>query len=138
MQQTNSGITLSLLLATSLLISGCSGIWSKPEKEIVVETKLIEKNIPIVPHPKQVKMHDVKIYVVSPSENFEEFKKEFEAKNGGDSYVAISIKEITFVVGFVDWCIIPLVEEDNIHPTRVLPVKSPKSIESPSDAIVIY
>ena len=93
MQQTNSGITLSLLLATSLLISGCSGIWSKPEKEIVVETKLIEKNIPIVPHPKQVKMHDVTIYVVSPSENFEEFKKEFEAKNGGDSYVAISIKD---------------------------------------------
>ena len=38
-------------------------------------------------------MHDIKIYVVSPSENFEEFKKEFEAKNGGDSYVAISIKD---------------------------------------------
>ena len=93
MQQTNSGITLSLLLATSLLISGCSRIWSKPEKESVVETKLIEKNIPIVPHPKQVKMHDVKIYVVSPSENFEEFKKEFEAKNGADSYIAISVKD---------------------------------------------
>ena len=93
MQQTNSGITLSLLLATSLLISGCSGIWSKPEKEIVVETKIVEKVIPIVPHPKQVNLHDVKIYVVSPSENFEDFKKEFEAKNGGDSYVAISIKD---------------------------------------------
>ena len=93
MQQTNYGMTLSLLLATTLLISGCTGIWSKPEKEIVVETKLIEKNIPIVPHPKQVNLHDVKIYVVSPSENFEDFKKEFEAKNGGDSYVAISIKD---------------------------------------------
>ncbi len=93
MQQTNYGMTLSLLLATTLLISGCTGIWSKPEKEIVVETKIIEKNIPTVPHPKQVKLHDVKIYVVSPSENFEEFKKEFEAKNGGDSYVAISIKD---------------------------------------------
>ena len=93
MQQTNYGMTLSLLLATTLLISGCTGIWSKPEKEIVVETKIIEKNIPIVPHPKQVNLHDVKIYVVSPSENFEEFKKEFEAKNGGDSYVAISIKD---------------------------------------------
>ena len=93
MRLMNSGINLSLILATSLLISGCSGIWSKPEKEIVVETKIIEKTIPIVPHPKQVKMHDIKIYVVSPSENFEEFKKEFEAKNGGDSYVAISIKD---------------------------------------------
>ena len=93
MQQTNYGMTLSLLLATTLLISGCTGIWSKPEKEIVVETKIVEKNIPTVPHPKQVKLHDVKIYVVSPSENFEDFKKEFEAKNGGDSYVAISIKD---------------------------------------------
>ena len=93
MQQTNSGITLSLLLATSLLISGCSGIWSKPEKEVVVQTKILEKNIPIMPRPKGVKLHDVRIYVVSPSENFEEFKKEFEAKNGGDSYVAISIKD---------------------------------------------
>ena len=93
MQQTNSGITLSLLLATSLLISGCSGIWSKPEKEVVVQTKILEKNIPIMPRPKGVKLHDVRIYVVSPSENFEEFKKEFETKNGGDSYVAISIKD---------------------------------------------
>ena len=93
MQQTNSGITLSLLLATSLLIRGCSGIWSKPEKEVVVQTKILEKNIPIMPRPKGVQLHDVKIYVVSPSENFEEFKKEFEAKNGGDSYVAISIKD---------------------------------------------
>ena len=86
-------MTLSLLLATSLLISGCSGIWSKPEKEVVVQTKILEKNIPIMPRPKGVKLHDVRIYVVSPSENFEEFKKEFEAKNGGDSYVAISIKD---------------------------------------------
>ena len=46
-----------------------------------------------MPRPKGVKLHDVRIYVVSPSENFEEFKKEFEAKNGGDSYVAISIKD---------------------------------------------
>jgi hypothetical protein len=43
--------------------------------------------------PKAVQMNDIKIYVVSPEENLEEFKKEFEAKNGGDSYVAISIKD---------------------------------------------
>ena len=28
-----------------------------------------------------------------PSENFEESQKEFEAKNGGDPHVAISIKD---------------------------------------------
>jgi hypothetical protein len=84
-------MTLSLLLATTLLISGCSTF--KPEKQIVTVTKLIERQIPTVSHPKQVRMSDVKIYVVSPEENFEEFKKEFEAKNGADSYIAISVKD---------------------------------------------
>ena len=83
---------MSLLLATTLLISGCSSFY-KPEKEVVTVTKLIERQIPTVPHPKQVQMNDIRIYVVSPTENFEEFKKEFEAKNGGDAYVAISIKD---------------------------------------------
>lgn len=91
MRQINFGMTLSLLLAT-LLLSGCASFW-KPEKEIVTVTKLIERNIPTVPSPKPVQMNDVKIYVVSPSENFEEFKKEFEAKNGADSYIAISVKD---------------------------------------------
>ena len=91
MRQINFGMTLSLLLAT-LLLSGCASFW-KPEKDIVVQTKIVERNIPTVPHPKQVRLNDVKIYVVSPSENFEEFKKEFEAKNGADSYIAISVKD---------------------------------------------
>ena len=91
MRQINFGMTLSLLLATTLLISGCSTF--KPEKEIVTVTKLVERQIPTVPHPKSVQMNEIKIYVVSPEENFEDFKKEFEAKNGADSYVAISIKD---------------------------------------------
>ena len=91
MRQINFGMTLSLLLVTTLLISGCSTF--KPEKQIVTVTKLVERQIPTVPHPKQVRMSDVKIYVVSPEENFEEFKKEFEAKNGADSYIAISVKD---------------------------------------------
>jgi len=91
MRQINYGVTLSLLLATTLLISGCSTF--KPEKEIVTVTKLVERQIPTVPHPRSVQMNEIKIYVVSPEENFEDFKKEFEAKNGADSYVAISIKD---------------------------------------------
>jgi len=39
-----------------------------------------------------VQLNDVKIYVVSAS-NYEEFKKEFEAKNGADAYIAISVKD---------------------------------------------
>lgn len=92
MRQINYGVTLSLLLVTTLLISGCSSFY-KPEKEIVTVTKLVERQIPTVPHPRQVQMNEIKIYVVSPEENFEDFKKEFEAKNGVDSYVAISIKD---------------------------------------------
>ena len=84
-------MTLSLLLAMTLVLSSCSTF--RPETEIVTVTKLVERNIPTVPHPKQVQMNDVKIYVVSPSENFDEFKKEFEAKNGADSYIAISVKD---------------------------------------------
>ena len=91
MRQINFGMTLSLLLVTTLL-SGCASFW-KPEKEIVTVTKLVERQIPTVPHPKAVQMNEIKIYVVSPEENFEDFKKEFEAKNGADSYVAISIKD---------------------------------------------
>ena len=91
MRQINFGVTLSLLLVTTLLISGCSSF--RPEKEIVTVTKLVERQIPTVPHPKSVQMNEIKIYVVSPEENFEDFKKEFEAKNGADSYVAISIKD---------------------------------------------
>ena len=87
MRQINYGVTLSLLLVTTLLISGCSTF--KPEKEIVTVTKLVERQIPTVPHPKSVQMNEIKIYVVSPEENFEDFKKEFEAKNGADSYLSL-------------------------------------------------
>ena len=90
MRQINFGMTLSLLL-TTLLISGCVS-W-KPEKEIAVQTKIVERNIPIVPHPKQVRLNDVKIYVVSPEVNYDEFMEEFTKKNGADSYIAISVKD---------------------------------------------
>jgi len=84
------GKILSLLLVL-LLVSSCSSF--RPDPEIKVVTKIEKTVVPIQPHPKPVKMNDIRIYVVSPSENFEEFKKEFEAKNGGDSYVAISVKD---------------------------------------------
>ena len=91
MRQINFGMTLSLLLAT-LLLSGCASFW-KPEKEIVVQTKIVERNIPTVAHPKQVRLNDVKIYVVSPEVNYDEFMEEFTKKNGADSYIAISVKD---------------------------------------------
>lgn len=85
-------MTLSLLLATTLLLtSGCSTF--RQEAEVVTVTKLVERNIPTVPAPRPVQLNDVKIYVVSPDENFEEFVEEFQSKNGTDSYIAISVKD---------------------------------------------
>lgn len=63
-----------------------------PEPKIVTVTNTVKTTVPTVARPKQVQLNDVKIYVVSQS-NYEEFRKEFEAKNGGDAYIAISIKD---------------------------------------------
>ena len=82
---------ISSLLLVILLLSSCSSFRADPEIKVV--TKIEKTVVPIVPMPKPVQMNEIKIYVVSPDENFEEFKKEFEAKNGGDAYVAISIKD---------------------------------------------
>ena len=93
MRQTNYGMTLSLLLVltATVLLSSCSSI--RPEPKIITVTEIVERQIPTVPSPKTVQLNDISIYVVSPEENFEEFKKEFEAKNGADSYIAISVKD---------------------------------------------
>lgn len=82
---------ISSLLLVILLLSSCSSFRADPEIKVV--TKIEKTVVPIVPMPKPVQMNEIRIYVVSPDENFEEFKKEFEEKNGGDAYVAISIKD---------------------------------------------
>ena len=93
MRQINYGMTLSLLLVliATTLLSSCSSI--QPDPKIVTVTELVNRDVPLVAHPKPVQLNDVKIYVVSPSENFDEFTKEFEKKNGTDSYIAISVKD---------------------------------------------
>ena len=64
----------------------------RPEPQIVTVTNTVKTTVPIVAQPKAVQLNDVKIYVVS-KENYEEFVKEFEAKNGSDAYIAISVKD---------------------------------------------
>ena len=53
---------------------------------------MVRSEVPIVSHPKQVILNDVKIYVVSKL-NYTNFVKEYEAKNGADSYIALSVKD---------------------------------------------
>ena len=69
---------------------GCSSL--RPEPQIVTVTNTVKTVIPTVNRPKQVQLNDIKIYVVS-AENYEEFRKNFEAKNGADAYIAISVKD---------------------------------------------
>ena len=73
-----------------MLTTGCSLL--TPEPQIVTVTNTVKTTVPIVAHPKTVQLNDVKIYVVS-KENYDEFVKEFESKNGADAYIAISVKD---------------------------------------------
>ena len=75
----------SLLLLVSL--SSCS--W-KPEKEVVVQTKIVKPVIEIKERPKGVKMLPVKFYVVT-EKNYEEFKEKFKKENGEFVFYAMSV-----------------------------------------------
>ena len=75
----------SLLLLVSL--SSCS--W-KPEKQVVVQTKLVKPVIEIKERPKGVKMLPVKFYVVT-EKNYEEFKEKFKKENGDFVFYAMSV-----------------------------------------------
>ena len=81
---------LSLLLLCPLL-SNCA-LWRKPEKEIVVQTVEVHKNIPIQARPKSIDMNDVKFYVVT-EENFEQFKEEFTKANSDYVFYAVSVHD---------------------------------------------
>ena len=89
MRPINFGTILSLSLIL-MLTTGCSLL--RPEPQIQVVTNTVKTTVPIVAHPKKVQLNDVKIYVVS-KENYEEFIKEYESKNGADAYIAISVKD---------------------------------------------
>ena len=83
-------IGYGIVLLTSLtLLMGCS---RKMEPKVVTVTKVVKQEVPIVAHPKQVLLNDVKIYVVSKL-NYKDFIKAYEKKNGADSYIAISVKD---------------------------------------------
>jgi hypothetical protein len=73
----------------SLTLMGCSLI---PEPKVLTVTKTVRTEVPIVQHPKAVQLNDVKIYVVN-KDNYEDFIKNYAAKNGADSYIAISVKD---------------------------------------------
>ncbi len=71
-----------------LLISGCSLI----PKEVQVQTKIVERQIPIQGHPKGVTMYPVTFYAVT-EQNYEEFKEKFKNENADLVFFALSVPD---------------------------------------------
>ena len=84
-------LTISSLLLLTLVLSSC-GYLRKPEKEIVVQTVEVQKNIPVQSRPKPVEMNDVKFYVVT-DENYEEFKEKFMKTNNDYVFYVVSVHD---------------------------------------------
>jgi len=83
--------TISSLLLLSLVLSSCA-TWN-PLKLLEVKTVQVERQIPVQNRPPQLKLGDVRWWVVT-EENFKEFKEKFQKENG-DPLVAyvISVKD---------------------------------------------
>ena len=62
-------LTISSLVLLLALTSGCSLI----PNQVEVQTKFVEKQIPIQGHPKGLNLFPIQFYAVT-EENFEEFK----------------------------------------------------------------
>ena len=81
-------LQISSLVLLLLISSGCSLI----PKEVQVQTKFVEKQIPIQGHPKGLTMYPIQFYAVT-EENFEEFKEKFEKENADLVYFALSVPD---------------------------------------------
>jgi len=71
---------LSLLLASTLLISGCS-LLRTPEETVVVQSQIVEKRIPLQSAPKPVSLDEPTFYIVT-EENFDGFIEKYKKENG--------------------------------------------------------
>jgi len=75
--------TLSLLLVL-VLLSSCS-VFTKPEKEIVIQTVEKERVIPVQASPKPLTLNHIEFKVVT-QKNFDEFLTQWK-KEHGDAWV---------------------------------------------------
>ena len=81
-------MTISSLVLLLALTSGCSLI----PKQVEVQTKFVEKQIPIQGHPKGVTMYPVEFFAVT-DENYEEFREKFGKDNPDIVYFALSVPD---------------------------------------------
>ena len=79
-------MTIATLSLT--LLSSCSAL---PEKQVVVQTEYVSKNIPVQERPKPVKMPDVEWFVVT-KDNMAEFEQRVSQAAGDIVFMAITPK----------------------------------------------
>ena len=72
-------LVVALFIVT--LISGCSILRLKPEKEVVVKYVETQRNIPLQSRPKPLDFSTVQWKVVT-DQNFDEFIEQYKVENG--------------------------------------------------------
>lgn len=81
------------ILLILLISSGCSVLVGKdPEKEIVLQTKYVEKIIPVQKRPSAIVPNTVKIKVVTEN-NLEEFMDYIRSTTGDIVFYALTVKD---------------------------------------------
>jgi hypothetical protein len=77
----------TLLVSSLFLLTACAS-----DEKIIVQTDIIQTEIPTQARPKGVSLSNVKFYVVT-KENLNEFLKNFEKENSDIVFYAISVKD---------------------------------------------
>jgi len=78
----------TLLLSSLFLLTACA----TSEEKIIVQTDIIQTEIPTQARPKGVSLSNVRFYVVT-KENLNDFLKNFEKENDDTVFYAMSVKD---------------------------------------------
>jgi hypothetical protein len=84
-------LKILVAIVAALYLSGCS-LFSPPEPEIKVVTKLEKTVVPTVARPKPVQLIDTKVYVVN-QDILDDFISEFKDTYGDIAFVALSMRD---------------------------------------------
>jgi superfamily II DNA helicase RecQ len=77
----------TLLVSSLLLLTACAS-----DEKIIVQTEIIQTEIPTQARPKGVSLSNVRFYVVT-KENLNDFLKNFEKENDDTVFYAMSVKD---------------------------------------------
>ena len=77
----------TLLVSSLFLLTACAS-----DEKIIVQTEIIQTEIPTQARPKGVSLSNVRFYVVT-KENLNDFLKNFEKENDDTVFYAMSVKD---------------------------------------------